>query len=81
MEEIPNKIFTMKTRSVAQRETQDQIRDRGGYSRDLYHGGPIVNGEDKKEKLQNKMAFGMEDPVKAYRAQLKAKPIVKPVDR
>ena len=71
----------MKTRSIARRETQDEIRNRGGYRRDMYHGAPITDGKDKKERLQNKMAFGVEDPVTEFRMQKKNKPKITPVDR
>ena len=61
------KSFTMKTRSVARKETQDEIRQRGGYNVDQFRPGPVVDRDDKKEKLQNKMAFGVENPVDQYR--------------
>ena len=44
----------MKTRSITQRETQQEIRERGGYSRDMYRGKPLVNRDEKKEKFQRK---------------------------
>merc|ERR1712227_1012267 len=64
----PQKTFTMKTRSVARKETQDQIRQRGGY---------------EQEKFQNKLAYGVEDPVQIYREQKEKNKIEKPkpVDR
>ena len=36
-----------------------------------YRPGPRVDRENKKEKLQNKMAYGIEDPVKEYRKKKK----------
>ena len=36
-----------------------------------YRPGPRVDRESKKEKLQNKMAYGIEDPVKEYRKKKK----------
>ena len=80
-EPVIERQFTMSTRSVKQRESQEEIRNRGGYSRDIYRGGPIINREDKKIKLQNKMAFGIEDPLKEYRQRKKNTPLPTPVDR
>ena len=72
----------MKTRSIAQRESQQQIRDRGGYTRDIYHGKPLINRDEKKEKFQNKMAYGVEDPVIEYRKMKQnEKPKPEPIDR
>jgi len=48
---VPSKTFTMKTRSITQRETQQEIRERGGYSRDMYRGKPLINRDEKKEKI------------------------------
>ena len=79
--EIPTTTFTMKTRQMKQTETQEEIRARGGYSRPMYFGSPTIDASANKEKLQNKMAFGVEDPVAVYRANLKTKPKEKPVDR
>merc|ERR1712137_930010 len=67
--------FTMKTRSVARKETQEEIRARGGYDVDQYRPKPIVNREENIEKFQNKLTYGVEDPVKIYRQKKKeAKP-------
>ena len=73
----------MKTRSVARKENQEEIRRRGGYEREKFHGGPKIDRNDLKEKFQNKLAYGVEDPVQIYREQ-KAKNKTekpKPTDR
>lgn len=68
----------MKTRSVARKETQDQIRQRGGYEREKFHGAPKIDRNDLKEKFQNKLAYGVEDPVQIYREQKEKNKIEKP---
>ena len=71
VEEEP-KTFTMKTRSIARKETQDEIRQRGGYRVEQFRPGPVIDRNEKKEKLQNKMAFGVENPLDQYRIKKKA---------
>lgn len=73
--------FTMKTRSVARKETQEEIRARGGYDVDQYRPKPIVNREENIEKFQNKLTYGVEDPVKIYRQKKKEAKPEKPIDR
>ena len=71
----------MKTRSVARKETQEEIRARGGYDIDQYRPKPIVNREENIEKFQNKLTYGVEDPVKIYRQKKKDVKPEKPIDR
>ena len=71
----------MKTRSVARKETQEEIRARGGYDVDQYRPKPIINREENIEKFQNKLTYGVEDPVKIYRQKKKEVKPEKPVDR
>ena len=47
----------MKTRSIARKETQDEIRQRGGYLVEQFRPGPVIDRNEKKEKLQNPLLY------------------------
>ena len=83
-QESPSKSFTMTSRSIIHKESRDDIEKRGGYERPQYRGGIVVNRDHLKDQFVNKLAFGMEDPVREYR-KMKAKeqqaPKQEPKDR
>ncbi|CBY32708.1 unnamed protein product [Oikopleura dioica] len=83
-QESPSKTFTMTSRAVVHKESRDEIEKRGGYERPQYRGGIVVNRDHLKDQFVNKLAFGMEDPVREYR-KMKAKeqqaPKQEPKDR
>ena len=74
----------MTSRSIIHKESRDDIEKRGGYERPQYRGGIVVNRDHLKDQFVNKLAFGMEDPVREYR-KMKAKeqqaPKQEPKDR
>ncbi|CAG5104668.1 Oidioi.mRNA.OKI2018_I69.chr1.g1436.t1.cds [Oikopleura dioica] len=76
-QESPSKSFNMTSRSIINKESREDIEKRGGYERPQYRGGVCVNRDHLKDQFVNKLAFGMEDPVREYR-KMKAKELQAP---